>query len=73
MKAARLLLIVSALAGCTGPGPLPGLEKQWQRVEAARRTLEACLDTPQRYHSTCTAESAAYDVALEQYRAASTH
>ena len=64
-----LLLLPTLLAGC-GDAPPPGLEKQWERLEAAHWGLEMCLDTPYRNRRACIAEKAAYDAALKEYRAA---
>jgi len=72
MKASHLpvavLLLATALAGCGG-APL-GLEKQRERLEAAQWALEMCSDAPARYRRSCSAEEAAYDAALNEYRAA---
>ncbi|MBV8893883.1 MAG: hypothetical protein JO266_18260 [Acidobacteria bacterium] len=72
MKSTRrpvaLLLFTTLVADCGGAPP--GLEKQWERLEAAQWSLETCLDTPYRNPRACTAEMATYDAALKEYRAA---
>jgi hypothetical protein len=65
---AAFTTFAALLAGCGGAPP--GLEKQWERMEAAQAAFDMCLHLHYRNPSACADDRSAYDAALKEYQAA---
>ena len=63
-------LIAMLLTACAGVPP--GLESEWARKQASQWDFEMCIHSNLRNPLACSAARAAYDRALEEYRAAAT-